>query len=268
MLLGLQQVHGQGGHQRTGQDVRRDHGKDDCFRERDKEELGYPTEKEHGEKYDTDAHGRDQGRDCNLGGSLENPFVELRPLLQVTLDIFDSHRSVIDQDTDGEGEAAQRHDVDGLAQKTEDDHRTQDGQRNRDGDNDCAAPAAKKDQDHQARERCGDDGFTDDSINRSSNEDRLIREGLNLKIRWKGLGYMREEVADTVDHVDCRGVPGLQYRYQHTTIPVLTDDVRLRRESVADGCHITKVDHRVSHRFDRQIVQLLHGSRIRIQVDV
>src|ERR1700691_3804354 len=40
LLPGLQQVHGQRGYQRTGQDVRCDHRKDDRISERDKEVSG------------------------------------------------------------------------------------------------------------------------------------------------------------------------------------------------------------------------------------
>src|SRR5271156_1312458 len=102
----------------------------------------------------------------------------------MALDILDGYRSVVDQDTHGESKAAQRHDVDGLVQKTEDHHRTQDGERNRDGDNERAAPASQKDEDHQARERRGNDGFTHHSVDGSTNENRLIREWLNPKIGW------------------------------------------------------------------------------------
>ena len=38
-------------------------------------------------------------------------------LLQVALDVFDFHRGVVHQDAHGQRQAAQRHDVDGLAQR-------------------------------------------------------------------------------------------------------------------------------------------------------
>ena len=37
------------------------------------------------------------------------------PIAKVALDVFDFHRRVIDQNADRERQAAQRHDVDGLA---------------------------------------------------------------------------------------------------------------------------------------------------------
>src|ERR1700722_6010291 len=145
----------------------------------------------------------------------------------MALNVFDRDSSVIDENANGEGEASQGHDVDGLVQKTEDYYRRQDSERDRDGDDHCAAPASKKNQDHQTRECRGDDGLTDDPIDRTLNEDRLIRKWLNLKLGWKGLGNVWEELADTLDDIDRRGVPGLQYSHQHPTISVLADDVCL-----------------------------------------
>ena len=38
---------------------------------------------------------------------------------QKTFDVFDGDRSVVNQDSDGEGQAAQGHDVDGFTQRTQ-----------------------------------------------------------------------------------------------------------------------------------------------------
>jgi hypothetical protein len=106
------------------------------------------------------------------------------------------------------------------------------------------------------------------TIDRTLNEDRLIREWLNLKLGWKGLHNVWEELADTLDDIDRRGVPSLQYSHQHPTISVLADDVCLGAKPVADSRNITKIDDSVSNCFDGQIVQVLNGFRISVQVDV
>ena len=211
MRFGLQQVHGHSRDQCTGQDVRRNHGKDDCFGKRNKEKFGNPTEEEHGEKHNTDTQGRDQRGYSDLRGSLEDAIVEGSTFFQMTLDIFDGDRGVVDQDTYGESKAAQSHDVDRLVQETEDHHRGQDGERNRDGNDDCAAPASEENQDHQAGERRSDDGFPDDPVDGAAHEDRLIQERRYLELRGEGLGYVRQDVANALHHVDGGSIPGLEY---------------------------------------------------------
>ena len=73
-------------------------------------------------------------------------------LFEVALDVFDGDGGVVDEDADGEGETAEGHDVDGLAEQAEHDDGGEDGERDGDGDDDRAAPAAEEQQDHQAGE--------------------------------------------------------------------------------------------------------------------
>ena len=126
MLFGLQQVHGEGRHQGTGQDVRRDHGKDDRFGQRNKKILRYAAQEEHGQEDDTDAQCRHQGRHGNLRGSIQDAVVKRGTPFQVTLDILNGDGRIVDQDAHGERETAERHDVDRLAQEAKNDHRGKD----------------------------------------------------------------------------------------------------------------------------------------------
>ena len=52
----------------------------------------------------------------------------------------------------------------------------------------------------------------------AANEDRLIRERLNLELGRKCLRNARQNLADTLDHVDRRSVPGLEYGHQYAAI--------------------------------------------------
>ena len=70
----------------------------------------------------------------------------------VAMRVFDFDGGVVHQDADGEREAAERHHVDGLAEQVQDDQRRENRQRNRDADDDGAAPASQEQQDHQAGE--------------------------------------------------------------------------------------------------------------------
>jgi hypothetical protein len=67
----------------------------------------------------------------------------------VGMDVFDFDGGFIDEHADGEGEAAEGHDIQGLAKGPEADDRSE--QRDGDGgdDDETAAPVAQEEQDHQ-----------------------------------------------------------------------------------------------------------------------
>ena len=125
---------------------------------------------------------------------------EVVALFEVALDVFDGDGGVVDEDADGEREAAEGHDVDGLADEAEHDDRGENRERNGDGDDDGGAPAAEEEQDHQAGERGGDDGFADDAVDGAADEDRLIADGLDLELRteeWsRRCGSMARDAVD------------------------------------------------------------------------
>jgi hypothetical protein len=87
--------------------------------------------------------------------------VQLLAFFQVALDILDRDRGVVHQNADRQRQAAQRHDVDGLAQRAEQSGWSQDRQRNGDRDDQRAAPASQEQQNHEAGEARGDDRFAD-----------------------------------------------------------------------------------------------------------
>ena len=125
----------------------------------------------------------DQGGNGDLRRAVQNRLLDFLALIQIPVGVLDLHGGIIHQDADGEREPAERHDVDGFSQETEDDDRGQNGQRNGNRNDQRAAPAAQENQDHQAREAGGDDGFADDAAHGGADEDRLIRQGLNFQFR-------------------------------------------------------------------------------------
>ena len=80
-------------------------------------------------------------------------------------------------------EAAQGHDVDGLAQEAQYHHRGQDGKRNGHGDDERAPPAPEEEQDHQGGEAGRDDRLVDHARDRPANEDGLVGEEIDLELR-------------------------------------------------------------------------------------
>ena len=65
--------------------------------------------------------------------------------------VFDFDRGVVDQNADRQRQAAERHHVDRLAQEAEDAERSEDRKRDRNPDDQRAAPASEEQQDHQCR---------------------------------------------------------------------------------------------------------------------
>ena len=80
-------------------------------------------------------------------------------LLQMIVDVLDRDGGVVDQDADRERQAAQRHDVEGFADRRQHHDRAEHGERNRGRDDDRRAPAAQKQQDHHAGQERRDDAF-------------------------------------------------------------------------------------------------------------
>ena len=56
-------------------------------------------------------------RDRDLLRAVEDRLLDRLALLEVPVDVLDLDRRVVDEDADGEREAAERHDVDRLAER-------------------------------------------------------------------------------------------------------------------------------------------------------
>ena len=134
-----------GGHDGAGEEVRREHGENHRFGQRHKEIFRDPAQEEHGHEDDTNRERGNEGWNGNLRGSIQDGLLDLLALFEVAVDVLDLHRRIVHQDADGQRKTAQRHDVDGLAQRTQRDQRHQNRQRNRHGNDECRAPAAQED---------------------------------------------------------------------------------------------------------------------------
>jgi hypothetical protein len=112
----LEQVHGQGRDQGSRQDERGDHREDHGLGHRHEQEARHALEHEHRHEDDADAEQGDEGRRHDLLGAVEDGLAHALAVLQVPVDVLDGHRGVVDQDADGQGQAAQGHDVQRLMQ--------------------------------------------------------------------------------------------------------------------------------------------------------
>ena len=180
--------------------------------------------------------------DGDLLGTFEDGFAELVSLFEVAVGVLDLDGGVVDEDADGEGEAAERHDVDGLAEEAEDDDGGEDGERNGDRDDDGGAPGAEEEQDHEACEAGGDDGLADYTVDGGADEDGLVADGCDLERSWKGELDARQDAEDALDDGEGGGVTGLEDRDERAAVAVLADDVGLGDAAVGDVGDVLDVD--------------------------
>ena len=132
MLMTAHDVHDQRGNQSSGEQVAGQHGEAYGLGQRHEQEARHAGEEEHGDEDDADAEG---GNECGHGDLLravENRLPHLLAHGEVALDVFDLDGGVVDQDADGERQSSQGHDVQRLADGSQQDDGTEDRERNRD----------------------------------------------------------------------------------------------------------------------------------------
>ncbi len=130
--------------QRTRENVRGQHREHDRFGQWDEQEFGDAGEQEHGHEHDADRQGRDQRRQSDLVGAVENRGFHVLAVLEMVIDVLDGDRRIVDQNADRERESAQGHDVDRLSEGGQTANRRQNRQRDRNRDDQRAAPAAEE----------------------------------------------------------------------------------------------------------------------------
>ena len=140
--------------------------------------------------------------------------------------------------------------------------------RNRDGDDQRAAPAPQKQQDHDGGKARGDDGFANHAADGGADEQGLIGDRLYFERGRKRGGDLRQQAAHLLDDVERGGVANLQDAEQRAALAIAADDVGLRRKAVAHVRHVVHVDGAVADGLDRKIVELLNGLGAGIQADV
>ena len=110
--LAREQVFHQHRHDRAREDVAREDREDDRERERHEEELRRAFEQHDRDEDDADRERGDEGGHGDLLRAVEDRLLQRFPHREVAVDVFDLDRGVIDEDADGQREAAEGHHVD------------------------------------------------------------------------------------------------------------------------------------------------------------
>ncbi len=174
LVLVGQQVMRHRGDQRAREEVRGEHRVDHGQRQRREQEPGDPAEQRDREKHDADRERADQRGRCDLACAVENRDQQRLFHRVVAMDVLDLDRSVVDQHPDRQSQAAQRHDVEGLAGNFEQDDRGQDRKRDRGDDDQRAARRAQEHQHHQCDQEGRDRRLAYHLPQRSAHKGRLV----------------------------------------------------------------------------------------------
>ena len=89
-----------------------------------------PERKKDRNKNDADTQGRHESREGNLSCTIANRVQRRLTFSQVTIDVFDRHRGVVDENANRQGEPAQGHDVERLSEGTQHGDRSKNCKRN------------------------------------------------------------------------------------------------------------------------------------------
>src|SRR5271154_1019928 len=261
MLVAAHDVHDQGGDQRPGEQIARQHGEAYSLRQRHEQELGHARQEEHGHENDTDTERGDESRHGDLLRAVKDSLLHFLAHGKVALDVFDFHRGVIHQDAHGQRQSSQSHDVDGLADGAQQDDRNKNGKRDGNGYDDRWAPITEENEDHDSGEGRRDQPLPQHSLDRCPHKQRLVEQRGNFQFRRQRLSGLLNDVLDPGDNLQRRRVAVLINRHQRAPVPILAHDVGLGREAVANVGNIAHVKRGSVAGLNRKVVQFRDGLR-------
>ena len=97
-----------------------------------------------------------------------------RSVLHLRVDVLERDGRLVDEDADGQGQAAEGHDVDGVARHPQSQQRTEQRHGDVEDHDDHAAPVAQEQQDHQPGQRGADGAFRGDAADRFHHGRRFV----------------------------------------------------------------------------------------------
>ena len=147
-------------------------------------------------------------------------------------------------------------------------NRSQDGQRNGDGDDERAAPTAEEQQNHDAGKRRGNDRFANHTADRAAHKDGLVGEGSNFQLRRQGQGGAGQNLSNSGNDVESGCSSGLENADQHSAMAVLSHDIGLRRKPIAYPSHVPQVDRFRSDLLDGKVTKLCDRARGDVHANV
>ena len=190
----------------------------------------------------------DNGADQLVRALLGRPLRRLSRR-EMPMNVFHDHNRIVDDQADGDGEAAHRHQVDRAVGDVQDEERADDGQRQRHGGDQRGAPVAQEREQHANGQQPPDhDGFAH-APHRLLHEGREVVHLGNTDRRRQRRHVLAQRLLDAIGNGDdvaanlpCDGddgrrlpVAGNQRGAVHDTIANLGDVADVHRSLVAEG---------------------------------
>ena len=123
---------------------------------------------------------------------------------QIAFDVLDFHGRIVYENADRQRQSSQGHDVDRFSDRAQKNDGDKDRKWNRDRDDDGWPPVAEKNEDHDGGERSGDDPFAQNSVNGSPDEQRLIKQSGDFKLRRQRLCSLLHDALHRLHDLQCR----------------------------------------------------------------
>ena len=138
----------------------------------------------------------------------------------MSMDVFNRDRGHVHQNADGEREATERHEVDGLAGDPKRQNCAHQCQRDVQHDNQRAAPVAQKQKNHQAGQQRAERAFHRQSGNRAGHVRRLIKFIAHLHVCGHDALKLGQILFDEVDDRERGGIGAFGDRDVHRAASV------------------------------------------------
>ncbi len=230
------------------------HGEDDRFRQGNEEVSRHAGQEKHRHEHDADAKSRNESRKGDLLRPVEDRLDVGLAQCHLTVNIFDFNRGVVHQDAYRQGQSSERHEVDGLAESTQDGKGSEHRKGNREGDDEGAPPGAEKQQNHDRRQCRRNHALFHHSVYRRADEKRLVGEFPGLEFGGQPRQDHRHGLFYPFHHAKRRSRATLVNGEEHAAHPVQPHHVLLRLIAVVHLRHIAHADHRAVYGLDGKIV--------------
>ena len=197
-------------HERAGQHIAREHGKDDGESERTEDVGRGSREQEDRQEHDADGNRRDELRKGDLASTVENSGAYVLPQRNLPFDVLDLDERVIHEDADGESKSAERHQIECRARQVKPDDRAEQGERNRRENDERGAPGTQKQEHHGGDKTADKQNFVLHPFHGRTDEDRLVENRFDVHARRSGDANFREAGKDAIDDIHSGGIAEFQ----------------------------------------------------------
>ncbi len=232
-----------------------------------------------GDERKEDDDGRDGGADERRGDlvqRLAHRFDAAFAGFTMQDDVLDDDDGVVDDEADGGGETAERHEIEALAEQPHEEHGDRDRDRNDEARDDRRTPVAQEEEENHAGENEADEDGIAHAGDALAHQLRLVVKGLEVDARGKLLAQLIELGGDPIGNSD-RVAGGLARNVeQHRRLSVgrdhgvdghgraldLRDIADAHRSAVGGGlddevAQAVEVMHLAAHQREDQLMVLL-----------